>query len=238
MIALFIIITLFLSSCSFDSDITISCTIPADHPYEEISGKALWHTLVYFDGNSVKTRMLDAGIRTFRIKVKSGGLRAIAVIPLGKLSPLGGFFEDGDDGNIRLYSEYGSFARMVINAAKERPKAVSQLSIRTLKKAGKDIGTIDQASFLEMLFDGTLKEDRISNSPYFRPKIEGLPRGYWVSDSAMAESFYISNEDEKELRIFSGSYNYWNVDKELLLTIVISEDGRFYTSINRIPELY
>ena len=232
-----IIVLLFLSSCSFfPSDVTISCTIPADHPYEQISGRAMWHKLIYFDGKEVHTTTLSSNVRKFKLRVKSGGLRVVVVIPLGKLSPLGGFYEDGDDRNIRLYSEYGSFANMLISASEQRPEVVSRLSIRALKNIGKELGTIEQTSFLENLFDGKLSESNIVNAPYFHPKLTSIPDGYWVSDSVRAESFY--NDDSVELSLFAGVYNYWNVDKNLLLTIVISEDGRFYTSMNRLPDLY
>ncbi len=233
-----ILIALLFSSCSFSSNCTLSCTIPADHPYELTSGKAMWHKIIFFDGKEVKSRTLDANVRTFKINVKSGGLRFVVAIPLGKLSPLGAFYEEGDEKDIRLYSEYGNFAKMLIEAAKERPMAVSNLSIRALKSSGKDIGTIDQSSFLEDLFDGVLKEERIKNAPYFHPQLDSIPNGYWLSDSVRAESFISIDDESVKLKLFAGIYNYWNKEKDLLLTLVISEDGRFYTSMDRLPELY
>ncbi len=159
MIVLLLLLLIF-SSCSFPSDIVLSCHIPADHPYEELSGKDMWHKLVYFDGEKVCYETLESGVRYFSIKVKSGGLRPIIVIPLNKLSPLGGVYEDGGERDIELFSEYGSFSSMLINASEYRPEAVSSLSIKNLMASGKDIGTIEQTSFLEYLFDGSLDSSK------------------------------------------------------------------------------
>lgn len=197
----------------------------------------MWYRAIYFDGDKVCSKFLDRGERTFKIKVKSGGLRPIVVIPLDTLSPLGGFYSDGYDHDIELLSENGSFAYLLIEAANERKACVSNLSLEWLLSSGYELGTIDQSSFLESLFDGTLEKDGVKNAPYFHPQIEGIPEGYWISDSVKADSFVFSNVDKLELNLFAGVYNYWNKERDLLLTIVIAEDGRFYNSIERIPDL-
>ena len=236
MIVLFILLIL-LSSCSFSGYTTLTCHIADEHPYEQASGTSMWHRVVYFDGKDVKSFKLDAGVRTFKIHVRTGGLRPVVVIPLNKLSPIGGYYEDGCNTYVNLYSENGSFLNTLLDGAKVRADAVSSLSLEWLKSTGYDFGTIDQASFLESLFDGNLTQEKVKNSTYFHPKIDSISDGHWISDSVKADSFTIRGEDEIVLNLFAGVYNFWCVEKNLLLTVVIAEDGRMYTMMDALPEL-
>lgn len=231
-------VVLFLSSCSFSLPMTLTCTIPDNHPYEQASGKLMWYKIVYFDGKDVKSFIANEGKRKFQIKVYPGGLRPVIAIPLDKLTPLGGYYEEGGESDVYFYSENGSFLQTLLEAASDRPEVISNLSLDWLKSLGYDFGTIDQNLFIQQLYDGTLTHDSIKNAPFFHPKIETLSDGYWISDSVKAPSFYFKDCDGIILHLFSGVYNFWNQENEMLFTLVIAEDGRVFSRMGRLPELY
>lgn len=227
-----------ISSCSFSLPTTLTCTLMDNHPYEQASGKLMWYRIVYFDGKEVKSFISPEGRRKIKITVYPGGLRPVIAIPLDRLSPIGGYYEEGGDKNILLFSENGSFLQMLLEVASERPGVVSNLSLNWLDDLGYDFGTIDQNLFVKNLYDGTLNKENIKNAPFFHPKIDTLSDGYWISDSVKAPSFYFHDADSITLHLFAGVYNFWNQKKDMLFTLIISEDGRVYSKMGKLPELY
>lgn len=216
---------------------TITCTLPDNHPYEQASGKLMWYRIVYFDGKAVKSFIAYEGKREISIDVFPGGLRPVIAIPLDKLTPLGGYYEDGSPIVIQLNSENGSFLQTLLEAAEDRPEVISNLSLDWLKSLGYDFGTIDQNLFIEHMYDGTLSAEVVRNAPFFHPRIETLSDGYWISDSVKAPSFYFKDCDGVVLHLFAGVYNFWNQGNDMLFTLVIAEDGRVFSKMGRLPEL-
>lgn len=209
-------------------------TIPELHPFERASGNSLWYVLKYFNGEKVIEETLESGTREFNIRVLSGGLRPVAIIPLNKLSPIGGFYEPGDR-KISLYSDRGNLASILVDAAEYRPDAVSRFSFKWLASDGKDSSTLDQSAFLESLLAGTLSHSTLKNSPLFNPTIEGIPSGYWISDSDRVRSFLNSDSsDGVTFNLFAGVYNFWNMEREMVMTIIMSEDGQCFSSMSKL----
>ena len=232
-----IIMIMIITSCSFSFWKEVTVTIEP-HPFEEASGHGMWYIVRYFNGKEVISETLSPWTRNFRIRILAGGLRPIAVYPLGSLSPLGGFYEPGS-GSVVLKSADGPFASLLINASEYRPEAVSSLSISWLRRRYWDLSIIDQESFLQSLFDGTVSYEKIELSKLFHPSLEMLPSGHWISDSDRADSFTISSSGEAlKMPLFSGSYSFWNMERSLLFTIIIVEDGRYYTKMENLTPFW
>lgn len=228
-----ILIFLSLSSCSLELWRTVEVRIVEHHQFEEASGKLMWYELRYFNGREIVNARLAPGTSRFSIRVLAGRTCPIAVVPLGILSPYGGFYSPGDD-TVFISSLEGPFASLLVNAASYRPDAVSELSIPWLRKIG-DFSTINQSEFLNSLYRGSLSYDSLEYSKLYHPIIESIPSGYWISDSSRANSFQIRKSgDSARLSLFTGSYCFWNKERELLLTVVIDEEGRFYTGMTSL----
>lgn len=231
---LLLLIILLFPSCSVELWQDVTVTVPEIHPFESVSGNSLWYELRYFNGESIIEETLEPGTREFSIRVKSGGLRPIVLVPLGKLSPIGGFYEPGDR-KVSLYSDRGNLASILVDASGYRPDVVSRFSYRWLCLDGKDSSTLDQRLFLEHLFAGTLSYSNLKNSPLFSPLIEGIPSGYWISDSDRVSSFTIADTgDSYAFRLFAGVYNFWNQKREMLLTLIITEEGECFSSMSKL----
>ncbi len=203
------------------------------HPFEEHGGGSIWYKLRYFDGERVVEKRLDKGSLFFEIRVKGGGLRPISVIPLGVLSPMGGFYEEGMGDTIYLDYETGPFADVMVNAASYRPKVVSEFSFHSLKECGIDANIIDQSDFLEKLYDGELREDNIKFSKIFSLSLTTFPPGYWVSDNPFVPSFTVKRaSDPVEFRVFPGVYSFWCKELKVLYVLLLDDDGSLYSSMS------
>ena len=151
-----------------------------EHPFEDMARRDMWYTLVYFDGEAVRSEHVESGRRKVSVRVDSGGLRPFAMIPLGTLGPIGGFYEG--DGHVMLRAEDGSFAEMLIRAAGYRPDAVSRLSVEALREVQPHLADIDEPAFLEDLYDGTLSPSSIESAESRPLMFDLIPSGYWLSE--------------------------------------------------------
>lgn len=199
----------------------------------------MYYTLRYFDGDHVVTLNLDEGIRKVRIKVKDGGLRPIIAIPIGKLTPLGGYYYPGKKPEINLYREYGTFANLLINATEHMPEAVGSLNYSTIEKDGVDLEVIKQEKFLEDLFAGNVKDSSFVNSKLYTISIDSIPSGYWYRDNPRSDNFFIKNNGDRiTMKLFPGAYYWANFDRGIMFSLIITETGEAYTGTVKLPKWY
>ena len=147
---------LVLSSCSFQHNVTVTLVVPEYHPFEIAADSEFWYTLTYFDGRTINERHIPKGTRTLNVRVKAGGLSVFSLKPLGEFGSLGGFYEPGESREVHMLSENGSFSDMLLSAASYRPDAVRRLSMVKVMEEVDDLQSIDEPSFLEDVFNGTL----------------------------------------------------------------------------------
>lgn len=233
MLLILFLITLVLSSCSMHIEPYKSVEVRIDdmHPYEEHGGDSIWYTLRYYDGEKIVEERLKEGTLFFDIKIKSGGLRPISVTPLGTLYPLGGFYEDGDD-VVYLDYDYGPLAEVMLSAVDYAPRAVDEFSFKWLRDTGLDIRIIDQSSFLEMLYDGSLKEEDIKYYKRYEYDADNFPSGYWVSDSPYVYSFNVRRAGDKiHMVLFPGVYSFWCKERGVLSVLLLDDDGSLYSTM-------
>lgn len=227
----------FLSSCTFSPSITLTIAPYSDTPWEEVSGKEMWYKVRYFDGESVETLYLDRGVWSVDLTLKRDSLLLFAFYPLGDMEPLGGFWEPGCKSKVWLSPEDGFFIDMLINAAESYPSCVPTLSVKRLKETSPDLGAIDRGSFLTSLLEGKVGEKDIALSKKYKVPLDGIPKGKWVSLYSHSASIIISDVfDPGTVPLFPGVYHYIYFERNLMLTITIGEDGKYYTRVSSPPE--
>ena len=234
--AFFIFVTslILLSSCHFEMWVDVEVAFSEPHPYIEASGKELWYELRYFNGREVVEKTLPIGTKRFTIRVLSGGTRPISVIPLGYLSPYGGFYEPGDK-KVLLCSKEGAIADLLVDSSTYCPDAVSMLSIGWLRGEFFDLSVIKESSLLETLYDGTVSNNSLEINKIYHIDVDMLPSGYWISDRLEIPSFYLAKSgDVASLSLFPGYYCFWNQRRALLFSAIITEDGRYYTQVSNL----
>ena len=222
-------------SCSLRHDIPVTLVLPEEHPFEENSERRLWYTLSFFDGKSIREMHVPAETDEVTLSVAAGGLSVFAAKPLGELGAAGGFFEPGDGRTVFLLPEYGPFAEMLIRAASYRPEPVSALSMDRVVSSVDDLAAVDETAFLSDVFKGTLQygitlNERITFS------LDTLPSGTWISERRDVPPFSVSFSGRPvSFSLYPGVYRYAEMEKHLLLTLIVSEEGEISHMVSALP---
>lgn len=215
-------------SCSGEIKTSVTVSLYDDLTWEQVTGESMWYKLRYFDGESVHTEYLDYGEKSASVKVSPSSLSVFALYPMGTLSPFGGFSDGGEEKNVYLLSEWGYFASMLIDAAETFPEGVARINIDALKKDNPDLGAINREVFLSSLFEGSLSRKTIKLSRKFAVPLEGVLSGYWVSLFSHSYSFTLDSTGDKEtLSLLPGIWYYLNTDRNMMLEIVLTDDGEY-----------
>lgn len=233
---LIIVLLLFtLVSCVYYPERQVTASLYSLNPWEEKTGTLMWHKARVFDGEKVYELFLDEWTRDIQLTTHSGKLAIVAFYPLGTLTPVAAFWEEGDE--LLLYPENGRFASALLDAASYEPEIVSQISIKEILKNYPDLDGIDRVEFLEKLYEGNV--DNLNIAKKFRVPLDGVPSGRWESLSALSEALIITGVDEEgSVLLFPGVWYYLSVERKLMLTITISEDGEFFTRLSSPPKWY
>ena len=220
---------LLLTSCTLEIKKEITVSLFGSLTWEEETGDEMWFTVKYFNGESVQTEYLPSSERSLKVTVSPSSLAVFVFYPLGTLAPFGGFWEDGDGAKVYVESEWGYFASMLVDAAETMPQAVSELSVRALRKNNPDLGALERESFLLSLYSGTLSEKTIVLSKKFHVPLEGVLSGYWISLFSHTYSFTLQSAGSDEsVFLLPGVWYYLNKERDLILEIVISESGEYW----------
>lgn len=233
------LLSLLLFSCSFEPKTMVTVTLSQDCPWEQVTGRMMWYLLKYFDGNKVHTIYLEEGDRSITVEVSQGSPAFFVLVPLGTLSPYGGYWNPGDYSTILCYPEYGSFLSMVLDAAEARPLCAKTLNLKALLHKYPDLPSLDRKIFLEGLYDGTLDNLETPYSRLYQVPLEGILKGRWISSLSLSESFSIDSiSKDNAIRLFPGVWYYFNVERGLMLTVVITEEGEYSTRLSTPPKWY
>lgn len=232
-IFIYLTLSLLLSSCTFSPPMTLTISPYSDTPWEEVSGKEMWYKVKWFDGNKVETLYLDRGVWSMDVEVGRSSLLVFVFYPLGDMEPLGGFWEPGGKSHVWLSPEEGYFASMLISVAETYPMPVSNLSVKRLKEAVPDLGAIDRGAFVYSLIEGKLDKEKIPLYKKYKVPLDGVPKGKWVSLYSHSSSIIVSDVFEPgTVSLFPGVYHYISFERDLMLTVNLEEDGRYYTKIS------
>ena len=235
-ILFYLTLVFLLSSCTFSPPVTLTVSPYFDTPWEEVSGKEMWYKVKWFDGDRVETVYMDLGVWSIEVKADRDSLLVFAFYPLGDMEPLGGFWEPGDNNKVWLSPEDGYFADMLIRAAETYPSPVSNISIKRLKERIPDPCAINRVSFLSSLLEGNIDNKEIELYKKYRVPLDGVPKGKLVSLYSHSQSIYVSDVfDPGTVSLFPGVYHYINFDRDLMLTVTLDENGKYYTRVSSPP---
>lgn len=224
----------FLTSCSLDEEKILLVEIPT-HKFEYYAPYPMWYKLIYFDGLTQKEEYIPPGVKKVEIKVLSTGLRPIVALPLNHLNPFGGFYEPVGKTEIVLNEEEGSFSKLLLDASFYAPNVVSAFSFSRMKESEMNYQKIESESFLENLFKGTLNKESVKDRKLFNMTFSSLPLGLYLSDNPKLQDILIRNlGEEVSVSLFSGIYNLWSYEKDILYTFIITEEGEVQTTLSKI----
>ena len=197
----------------------------------------MWYKVKWFDGNKVETLYLDRGVWSIDVTCRRDSLLLFVFYPLGDMEPLGGFWEPGEEDRVWLSPEDGFFIDMLISAAETYPSCISTLKLKRVKERIPDLIAIDRESFLSSLLEGKVGEKEIVLSKKYRVPLDGVPKGKWISLYSHSSSIIVSDVfNPGTVSLFPGVYHYILFERDLMLTITLGEDGRYFTRVSSPPE--
>lgn len=227
---------LLLASCSLSIPMEVSVSLYSDTPWEEETGKEMWYRLSWFDGKECHTEYLESGVWRVRRKVRPGALSVFVFYPLGSLEPFGGFWE-GDGREVFLTPEDGFFADTLISLAKDYPEAVATLSVKNLREKVHDLGSVDRVEIVKAIAEGKLGESEIKQYRRYSVPLEGVMKGVWVSLYSRSSSIVVTDiVDPGSVSLFPGIYRYLCLRRNLMLKVVVEEDGKYFLSVSSPPK--
>ena len=81
--------------------------------------------------------------------------------------------------------------------------------------------------------EGKLDKEKIPLYKKYKVPLDGVPKGKWVSLYSHSSSIIVSDVFEPgTVSLFPGVYHYISFERDLMLTVNLEEDGRYYTKIS------
>ncbi len=237
-ISLLIIATalVMLVSCTdVQSKRKVSFRIP-QHPWEGVSGKRLWYTLRWTDGEAVNAIHIPQDERSVTLKVLPGRTVLAVAYPLSDMAPFGAAItpEDGK-ADVLMTPEDGTLADMLIDM---NSKALGMLNYglirnKMLKKTN-DIRKIEDVSVIKDIQNGMLSESSFKVSSCFDVGPFALSNGIWESEFIRDPSIVASDGMSNSVSLPVGVFRYLNTEDDMVLVLIVDRDGNFYSYQKRL----
>jgi len=233
-------VLLLFCSCSYDVNekICLYVSIPP-HPWE-IGGKPLWYTLKWTDGNEIKTRYIDENERQIKVYSKASQTVMIALYPLGRLNPFGGYYLPFSKSNhVQVSQQVGvlvsqfltldEFCRQSINFEAIKDKIdllTNDVRLINFIKLKKDLNKneVDNNSFK------VLKEMTLYNCI--------IPSGLYTSENIFDGNFFIPENKIPKLTVTPGWHCYYNFEKEIEFKVYVDSENEKITTFLRSGVLF
>ena len=229
----------FLCSCSVLTEDEVVLVLPSETPLEGITGESSYAILHYYDGRRTGSLYVPLGRRDVRMRVRKASLSVFALQPAGYFSPFGAYHEPGGPATVAFSQEDGGVCRLLVDVAGYNGAVVSNLSLSALKAARGNLLSIDQEKFLTLLETGRLSGSSDIQAIRHEVLLENLPAGTWMSDKAWISDLGVaSSGDPCRLFLEEGTYFFLNVEKNMLLILLVMKDGTHTVKMDRIPAWY
>lgn len=228
---------LLLLGCSSNplDEVVLTVVINEPHPWQQITHKPLWKTLVYSKGNQVVQEHLSASAQTTTVVVPRGKTSVLCAYPLGSLVPWGGFYTPGSSKIIYLTQREGVLANLLVESWTLNPQALGSIDASTLGMLVGDGRLVDQHHLVMGLLDGSLRSPK-----FLKPltvTLSDLPDGRWVSELAGGSSFYLLWGEEVTISVGDGTIRWLNKERGLCLALQVDlAEKRSIVTVNNAPQ--
>ena len=201
------------------------------HPWEKLSGKAMWYTLRWTDGGEVKTLHLTQDERNVEMEVSVGQTVLAVAYPLGEMSPFGAAITPIDgDGEVLMTQEDGVLINMFIDVDPEVLGMINYGLIREkmLEKTD-DPRELDDGSLLRDIQNGELSSASFKHIGTFAVGPFALSNGIWESEFLKDSGIVASDGRSSQVDLPSGVFRYLNDEDDMVLVLIVDRDGNFYS---------
>lgn len=230
LIAIILLLGVLCTTC--EGGAWVEVVITDDHPWETLSGRRFWYTLVYQGEQGLQQTQLGIGVRRIRLMVPYAKTVVFAAYPLGRGMPLGGAYSASKNcRTVELTAKKGALAEALLHVAKLWPDPIATISFDKLYNQVLTISTsgctIDWNYLGKKIVEGAISVDSVRKGISADVELAQLPLGFWQCENSFFESFYAFSESSINLfNLPSGMMRYLNLDYGLELRIFIPDDEK------------
>ena len=227
-------------SCSFDVNekVCLSISIPT-HPWE-IGGTPLWYTLKWTDGNEIKTRYIDGNERQIKIYSKASQTVMIALYPLGRLNPFGGYYLPfSKSKNVQVSQQVGVLVSQFLSLDEFCRASINFKAIKDkIDSLTNDVRLINYSNLKK-----DLNMNEVNNKSFNLLKKMTLynciiPSGLYTCENIIDENFFISENKIPKLVVTPGCHCYYNFEKEIEFKVYVDSENKKITTSLRSGVLF
>lgn len=233
--SLAVVLVVLLSACSeWEVERKVMVRIP-EHPWEVVTGKRLWYTIKWTDGQGMQVRHLNQEERSIEISVRPGETVLVAAYPLGDMAPYGiAITPLNGESDFLLTQEDGVLVGLLIDLDKELIDQVNfDLVLSKMRATANDIRAIDSSQLLRDIQNGELSSQSFKDSGMYQAGPFALTNGLWESEFFRDSDLAVTGGLSAEVTLPPGVYNYLNVEERMVMTLVIDLEGDTYNYLHR-----
>ena len=231
LLALAIILSLFLLSCSQVSlKRKVRLTIP-QHPWEKITGKKMWYTLRWTDGDGLKTLHINQDQRSVTIEVETGRTVLAVAYPLGEMSPFGSALTPDDKrAELVLNQEEGYLVSLLSDLDPDMTGTLNYgLILDSILEKTSDIRKIDDVSLLRDIQNGELTKQSFKLAQTHEVGPFALSNGVWESEFLRDPGIVVQESMADKILLPAGVFRYLNTEDNMVLVLIVDREGNFYS---------
>lgn len=218
-----VLFILLLSSCDMVSYRTVTVSFPEEHFWEYVSGRQMWHTLVFFDGETVQRRSITGTDRKVSVRVKRGATAVFTVYPLDSLCPKGGGIAPWQGREISLHETEGLLAETLIAASEYNPDAIAALDYATFKE--KIPEDFDTDELLYSIADGSFSASSVKLAKKVRVTVSAIPAGVYYPESESGDILMMKSGSGVVLELIPGVHRYYNHEAGTICIVAVTTEG-------------
>lgn len=208
----------------------VRLTIPR-HPWESITGKKMWYTLRWTDGDGLKTLHVNQDQRSVTIEVETGRTVLAVAYPLGDMSPFGAAISPDDiRTELVLTQEEGYLVSLLSDLD---PDMIGQLNysliLDCIAEKTDDIRKIDDVSFLRDIQNGDLTDSTFKVCESFEVGPFALSNGIWESEFLRDPGIVVQDSMASPVTLPAGVFRYLNTEENMVLVLIVDREGNFYS---------
>ncbi len=210
-------------------------TIPV-HPWESLSGKRLWYTFRWTDGETVNALHLNQDERSVTVDVLPGRTVFAAAYPLGEMSPFGAAVSPEDGGKAFLMTqEDGTLVDLLMDL---EPAVLGMLNYslvksRILEKTD-DLRMVDDRALIRDIQNGELTDASFKAVPCHAVGPFALANGIWEGERLRDPSLVSTEGMCGPVNLPAGVFRYLNIEDGMVMVLIVDREGAFYSYLKRL----
>lgn len=202
---------------------TVTVDFSERHYWESVSGRDMWHTLVWYDGFAIQRRTLTSDERSAQVRIKRDSTAIFVIYPMDSLMPKGGGIAPWDGSSVVLHEEEGLLCETLLDATEYNALAISTLDYKGLRDVIPE--DFDSDELLYSLADGTFSPSSVKLARRSDVVITAIPTGVYYPESESGVTIVMKRGESVTLSLVPGIHRYYNPVDGLICIAAVTTEG-------------